>query len=321
MLRFSALAGSALCGLGLLMGVAACGDADTVDLETPPCVTVSLRVAPPTPASPTDVRATSPLDPDRENFIYDLWVLQFVVDGHITQLATDRVQHLRVDAEGTATVTGQAAQLYALPSYVCVIANRNYQQPQATFADIFDAGTDTEACQQFDVFSLQAVTLDLAAINAGEVDKVLMSGYWKGTPTDGQTLNIQLGRMLARLNVTITNSTGAAIKNLTSTLSNAATRTLLYPTLDAADWAQIDPAMTTLTDKIGTLKASASTTLYYYVAPNYCADAAQSTKLTLTNGNKTTEAIVLGTDAPGTTSRDLNLYYNTQYNFTVTLTE
>ncbi len=310
-------------------GFAACSD-DTVEVgarEFPAPITVSLNIGQQPAATTGEVRATSPLTPDVENFIYDLWVLQFVTDGKLSQLA--KSQHLRINDGGTTSVTGLTAELYPLKGYVCIIANRNPGNEKATFADIFDSGTDTEACEDFDVFRLTPVTLDLTAINSGGVDKVLMCGSWSGTPTTGQILSVQLGRMLARLNVTLENETGALFdkptkKNgltedtrLTSTLSNAATRTLLYPTTDANDWAEVKQVYTTLTDTELSLDTSAYKTIYYYVAPNY--DAPHATTIQVTNKNSQTGVIVLGTNAPGSSNRDLNLYQNTIYNYTITL--
>jgi hypothetical protein len=145
--------------------------------------------------------------------------------------------------------------------------------------------------------------------------------------------------MLSRLNVTITNNTGqdftAAIPDgttdeegntlepkedtrLTVRVVNAAQQTSLYPSVNAA--ALPETAYTELEDKEVSLAAGASTTLYYYTAPNFCYSAAYATKILIADNNNSQASVVLGTDAPGTTNRDYNLYHNTIYNCTITLT-
>jgi hypothetical protein len=165
-----------------------------------------------------------------------------------------------------------------------------------------------------------------------------MCGYWEGTPTEGASINVTLGRMIARLNVTIKNSTSNSLsldetnnrdRRLTIKLQNVPTKTYLFPSVDAAPLDATYDASNYITfeETEVVISKNKSISRYYYVAPNYCTTEEGATNFFFQyNNNKTTQSvkylkstIVLGTDAPGTSNRDLNLYHNTIYNFTITL--
>jgi hypothetical protein len=176
-----------------------------------------------------------------------------------------------------------------------------------------------------------------------------MCGYWEGTPTEGASINVTLGRMIARLDITLENHTSQTLTNSTKKndkydhrlkveLTNVPTKTYLFPSVDANKLAVTTQNYTSLSDEQISIAAPStnsnnettysSSKVYYYVAPNYC-NSDGATKISFTyNNNKDgedvdnkTATIVLGTDAPGTSNRDLNLYHNTIYNFTITLTD
>jgi hypothetical protein len=259
------------------------------------------------------------------------------------------VKSVHLNADATSGVTSYEAQdlaLYAVDSYICVIVNRNPGESSAQFKDIFDNETDALKAEIFSNFRSTLVTVPIARINDGSEDKILMCGYWEGTPTEGASINVMLGRMIARLNITLENQSSVAFitstvnkkkydRRLNVQLTNVPTKTYLFPSVDANALDYKDTTnYTTLSDDQVTIKAPTSTTnyssnLYYYVAPNYCNSESGATKIILSyNNNNSSEdvdnktaTIVLGTDAPGTSNRDLNLYHNTIYNFTITLTD
>jgi hypothetical protein len=274
-----------------------------------------------------ETRAKAPLATDCENLIYDLWLLQYTDEGNYALLAS--AEHLRttVGADGGTTSITFSASLLARQSYLCVVANRGGNSQN--FSTLFDAGADTTLYQTYAGYCEAMVGLDLPSFNDGTATRMLMGGYWAGTPTDGQQLTVPLSRLMTRLNVTIENNTGTAFlideeartdNALEVSITNAPRMVYLYPSVAHSALSEAD--YTTLTpDKIQLAKG-AKTTLYYYVAPNFCDQADRATTLNLrTADNNHTASIVLGTDAPGTDNRNLNLYPNTTYNFTITLTE
>lgn len=299
------------------------GDADLSETAVPAPVSVTLNVSPAPLAGEADVRATTPMDPDVENLIYDLWVIQFTDEGSYALFAS--AQHLRTDVTTGNASASETVSLLPLPGYVCVVANRNAGDATQDYGALFDEGDDASNYQTLEEFSKALVTVDVAALNlgAGVAGKMLMCGYWQGTPSAQQSLNITLSRMMTRLNITVTNSTGSGLNatntKLTFTLQNAPQRTYLFPSVNAEALDATKAAnYTTLSDAGISLSYGSSAKRYYYICPNYCTSETGATKLVISNKTKSRD-VVLGTDAPGTSNRDLNLYHNTIYTFTITM--
>lgn len=309
-------------------GLAAWGSCvpdDAADPDAPQTwerVSVTMDVAAEAPTTLGETRGKSPMTPDVENLIYDLWVVQFVVEGNFAQMAS--AEHFRSnigDAGGT-TALSFGVELLATDSYVCVIANRNPGKATQEFSALFD---DPENVQQYETFSgfcEAQVTLDLASYTQKTAQCVLMSGYWRGTPTSGQKLTVPLSRMLTRINVTLNNNVttfNTSNRNrLEVTLQNVAKKTYLFPVTSHSAWPK--DVYTSLEIDTCSVKEGESYSLYYYTGPNFCTDPVRATTLHLRSmNNKHETAVVLGTDAPGTADRDLNLYPNTTYNITLNL--
>jgi hypothetical protein len=206
-----------------------------------------------------------------------------------------------------------------MDSYICVIANRNPGNPTQDRSAIYDSEEDALNADIFSNFKSTLVKVPIPEINDGTEDKILMCGYWEGTPTEGASINVTLGRMMTRLNVTLENESSTDFSG-TVQLLNASKMAYLFPSTEAGDLP--DSAYTDeLVDEEVSIAAGASVSLYYYTAPNFCSSEDYASKILITNDNKQGATIVLGTDAPGTSNRDLNLYHNTIYNFTITLTD
>jgi hypothetical protein len=288
-----------------------------------------------------DTRSVSPRFAEVENYIYDVWILQYTKDASFALLSQKHVYHLNTDATtGSTSLSWPSSEVsfLGMDSYICVIANRNPGNPTQDRSAIYDSEEDALNADIFSNFKSTLVTVPIEGINEGTVDQILMCGYWEGTPTEGASINVTLGRMIARLNVTIKNSTSNSLsldetnnrdRRLTIKLQNVPTKTYLFPSVDAAPLDATYDASNYITfeETEVVISKNKSISRYYYVAPNYCTTEEGATNFFFQyNNNKTTQSvkylkstIVLGTDAPGTSNRDLNLYHNTIYNFTITL--
>jgi uncharacterized membrane protein len=102
-------------------------------------------------------------------------------------------------------------------------------------------------------------------------------------------------------------------------VQNVPKQAYLFPSVESDSLPST--AYMTLRDEGVAISSGSSKSLYYYIAPNFCGSGTYATKILITNGNKQRAEIVLGTDAPGTSNRDLNLYHNTIYNYTITLSK
>jgi hypothetical protein len=309
--------------LGLFFTLlAACGEEVAPTSTEASEVYVTLNVAAQPMEAEAETRATAPLVPDVENLFYDVWVLQYVKENNnYASLAKSHCYHLDADiTTGRTKLTLPELSFLGVESYICVIANRlNDGTAPATVDDIFDSVVDANDAGIFSNFQTTRVALSLPDINAGLVDRFLLCGYWEGTPTANTAINIVLGRMMTRLNVTLENESSTDFSG-TVQLLNASKMAYLFPSTEAGDLP--DSAYTDeLVDEEVSIAAGASVSLYYYTAPNFCSSEDYASKILITNDNKQGATIVLGTDAPGTSNRDLNLYHNTIYNFTITLTD
>lgn len=291
-------------------------------------VPVHLSVGAETMAGKEETRVLSPLFPDVENLIYDIWVLQYMKESNFATLI--KSVHLRGDAtEGVTSYDVDDVSLYPVDSYVCIIANRNVNTPSAEYVNIFDSPEQASNAQIFSNFRTTLVTIPVAAINSGEVNWFLMCGYWEGTPSANAAINVLLGRMMARLNVTIVNSafgTSHTPVLLNFKIRNVPTKTYLFPSVNQnpLDWKDTKNYIE-LDELNVSLKKNVQKNLYYYVAPNYSNTEDGATKFdayyTDNSGKEYHANVVLGTDAPGVANRDYNLYQNTIYSYTITLTK
>lgn len=332
--------------LALVALIAACSDEEeavvSLSQAEAPEVHVNFSVGTELMEGNADTRATSPRIPDVENLIYDVWILQYTKDAGFALLSQKHVYHLNTDATtGSTSLSWPSSEVsfLGMDSYICVIANRNPGNPTQDRTAIYDSEEDALNADIFSNFKSTLVTVPIEGINEGTVDQILMCGYWEGKPTEGASINVTLGRMIARLNVTITNSASNSFsvdtknnldRRLTIKLQNVPTKTYLFPSVDAAplDATYDGYNYITLKEDEVVISKGKSISRYYYVAPNYCTTEEGATNFYFQyNNNKTTSSvldlksatIVLGTDAPGTSNRDLNLYHNTIYNFTITL--
>lgn len=273
-------------------------------------------------------KAESPYDPLIENTIHDFYVAQFSSRGVLLG------EPKKYPSEGTfnKTTVQETIELVNDPgSTICFLANWNSEVP--SWPDNL-----TEYKSMMGVVDLVDNRLPMYGVYAG------------GDITGNMTMNVALGRMMTRVNVTVTNNTGFTMTKLTVALTQAPRYASLYPTIDyipmtdsdgdgtvdededAIQRTLRDEKITTTWDSEGVpldpvLPDGESVTFYYYMAPNLYEEWHTHlwTGATLVQFpdkiyTDYTADLVLGNDSPSVTeNRDFRLYPNNNYTFNINL--
>ena len=156
------------------------------------------------------------------------------------------------------------------------------------------------------------------------MNAIPMFGYWEGNigadnPSMGDSkLNVTLGRMVCRVNVTIANKTASEIKSLKFT--NASNMCYYFPQISSPAL----PAEAYCTKDIARIfelgvETNEAATIYFYWGPNFCNDEAHATKMTFTDEAGKTYSCLLTNSPQSDESIDYNLYYNCNYTITATI--
>ena len=287
-----------------------CQEKDILDDNRPNMVKAELELG---LEPPVLTRGTTELSPDIENLIYDIWIIQYNSSGILLSGGT---AHYRTDVEaGSQKVNQEIKLVESANSTVCIIANLHRSNGNAVYN------------WPDNLLTYKRTTIDLTSqilsAATGTLKSTPMSGYWIGSVTEGTRINASIGRMLTRLNVTLTNTTANNLENITVDLKNVPIKSYCYPQINGAALSNTDylEDTTPLSNSISLLAPSESTTLYYYIAPNVCDNDALVTSLEITANDKAVNgSVILGNDAPGKANRDFTLYANNIYNFTINLT-
>lgn len=267
-------------------------------------------------------KGLAPYIPDVENLIHDVWVVQYSSRGVLLPRSTF---HYRTTGNGVLEwngmtyeeSTGQGIALIESdePCTVCFIANMGENVPQwpdniYTFREIMMPVLDSDP----------SVALT----------KIPLCGYYHGPVKHGNAVNVSLGRMITRLNIVVNNLTGKDITDLSVAITNAPRYAHIYPNTEITQFNGNENTTREQRDAGMSLEAGSSKNLYYYMAPNLYANAWPTTLWTKCNvgGVAMEGGLILG-DTPPTESevsiyppeadpsRDLRLYPNNQYTFTI----
>ena len=278
-------------------------------------------------------RATTALFPEVENWIYDYYYVQFIGDasaytGHMRKTVTTGdltvSENIRLRAGANSTVVFVANIVPAGSNYV---DSPGWDATDGSVQILDENGIPFLADNENGVLTLNKfkklrfnMNNRLVRIQASDnsMKHMPMCGYWQGTvpaPTNGGTTNtvpatVTMGRMVSRMNVTITNKTGAAISQIR--MLNASARAYYFPQTENEDLAERDYISFTQSANIAN---NQSATFYFYTAPNYCQSNGLETTLEFTAGGKK-GTVKLGSDPE---AGDYNLYMNTIYTFNVTV--
>lgn len=268
-------------------------------------------------------KALAPYIPDVENLIYDIWVVQYSSRGILLPNSTF---HYRTTQPGALVVggiqyAGSTSQGFALtespdPCTVCFIANMGDNVPE--WPD--------------NIYSFQEIMMPVLSSDASQqLVRTPMCGYYHGPITHGASVNVSLGRMITRLNVVVNNQTGKDITDLVVSITNTPRYAHIYPHTELIPLNAAETEATRSQRDAGiAVPAGQTKNLYYYMAPNLYGSAWPTTLWTtcMVDGEKMQGAMILGDTPPEESestflppiagqNRDLRLYPNNQYTFTI----
>lgn len=263
-------------------------------------------------------KANVPLIPDVENLIHDVWVIQFSERG-VLYTGVDRFY--RTSGEGGARFLTLEAQVMSGKSTICLLANLNKVNETKEFFDI-------EALQKGlpdNLPQFKNTLLDMTSlihdINTNtKPEAIPMFGYWEGTIGSGNpalgsnSLDVTLGRMLCRVNLTIANKSANKLTGLQFT--NASNKAYYFPQISSAAL----PADAYCTDSFTlNLAAGHAGTIYFYWAPNFCYGEAKATKMIFTDETGKSYSCYITNSSVSDENCDYNMYHNCNYTITATI--
>lgn len=287
--------------------------------QEPVLTVVKIDIA----AADVMTKANNPQIPDVENLIHDVWVIQFSERG---VLYTGVDKFYRTNGEDGARFLTLEAQVMSGKSTICLFANlKKVNTPTKTYFDTEKLQSELpDNLPQF-----KNTLLDMGEfihyINTNyTMNAIPMFGYWEGNigadnPSMGDSkLNVTLGRMVCRVNVTIANKTASEIKSLKFT--NASNMCYYFPQISSPAL----PAEAYCTKDIARIfelgvETNEAATIYFYWGPNFCNDEAHATKMTFTDEAGKTYSCLLTNSPQSDESIDYNLYYNCNYTITATI--
>ena len=244
-------------------------------------------------------KADSPLIPDIENLIYDVWILQYDKMGLLIDKGT---AHERATSSGSLTATVTTTFAVGEGNTICVLANLDNGNASAARTWPQTLNEFRTSCNVIDLSS------DIDGANAGTLEDMPMFGYWEGgISVETNNVQVSLGRMLTRINLVINNQSGST--QTVESMSNVSKKVYVFPDVDHA--ALPDDAYMPV--EINRDVASGKTAeLYFYMAPNFTAGEEKATKLNIRG-----KTVILSNGAPSDSPRDFNLYHNSNYTFTI----
>lgn len=291
--------------------------------EAPQLTTVNICLNAETLSGDPDMKANTPLIPDIENLIHDVWVIQFSERG---VLYTGVDKFYRTNGEDGARFVTLQAQVMSGKSTICLLANLNkVNTPTKTYFDV----AALQASLPDNLPQFKNTLLDMSEllhyINTNTKPAAIpMFGYWEGTIGGGnpqaadQNLDITLGRMFCRVNLSMENNTNSKMVKLKFT--DAAAKTYYFPQISGPQLP--DHAYCTKeaanTFELG-LQPGSNATIYFYWAANFCYGPEKATKITLTSEDGTEYECMITNSPLSDEEPDYNLYYNCNYTVTVTL--
>lgn len=245
-------------------------------------------------------KADSPLIPDVENLIYDVWILQYDKMGLLIDKGT---AHERATSSGSLTATVTTTFAVGEGNTICVLANLDKGNASAARTWPQTLSEFKTSCDVVDLYD------DINAANVGTLEDMPMFGYWEGSiSVETNNVQVSLGRMLTRINLVINNQSGST--QTVKSMSNVSKKVYVFPDVDHA--ALPDDAYMTV-DINRDVASGKTAELYFYMAPNFTAGEENATKLKI-GEDKT---VILSNGAPSDSPRDFNLYHNSNYTFTI----
>lgn len=244
-------------------------------------------------------KADSPLIPDVENLIYDVWILQYDKMGLLIDIGTS---HARETNSGSLTATVTTTFAVGEGNTICVLANLDRGDASAVRTWPQSLTEFKTSCNVVDISD------DIDAANDGTLTDMPMFGYWEGDISFlDNNVQVSLGRMLTRINLVINNQSSST-QTVTS-ISNVSKKVYAFP--DVFHTALPEDAYEEIPISQD-VAAGKTKELYFYMAPNFTEGDANATKL-----NFADKSVILSNGSPSDDPRDYNLYHNSNYTFTI----
>lgn len=269
-----------------------------------------------------DTRSTTPQDPQTDNPMYHLYLLHYNNEG---QLIRNDSQGLNL---GNPQLTYQwNPTLRIVPDAIetiCLVANME-NAGQMEWPDNLAALKEACATLQIDDNGLIAEK------------KMYMFGYYEGTITKNQSINIMMGRMATALKFVIScpNGGNKRYRITKIEIKNTSRETYYYPhnSTERNFGSNIIETFYEYDDNntIGN-GLQQERNYYYQVGENIAPNSNRRTTVIITAqkgsysyyygwqyANAKTYTVVLGADAPGTPNRNYSLHRNNNYTFNIEL--
>lgn len=305
----------------VLMAALACQKSQDMSLseDTPALTTVQIELG----AAQVASKSNFPLEPDMENLIHDVWVIQFSERG-ILYTGVDKFY--RTEGEYGERLVRLEAQVMSGKSTICLLANLNKANTgDEIYFDVESLKTSLpDNLQQFKS-KLLDMTKFLHFLNTNtKPAAVPLFGYWEGSigtesPEEGvEYLNVTLGRMLSRINLTLINKSGNSLTNLK--FKNAVSKAYYFPqitgnSLPEEAYCSKEEALEYPLD----LADGHSGSIYFYWAPNLCNGRDKATEILIGAEDGSSYSCLLANGSLSDENPDYNLYHNCNYTVTITL--
>lgn len=296
----------------LLSGTASCSrDGENELTPEPQSTTVLLNLVPEMTADmeAPETRSATPLLPDAENLIRDIWVIQYDVQGVIRVLYT---KHYRGTAIPVCELQSFPIDLAVLPDCtICFVANLNSgeTEPASPWAN-----TLIGFKEQYKEIAYRSGT---GVEGLPDAPGLYMFGYYEGDISSSTpSLNVTLGRMLSCISLVVENATGESLTDVEVTVNNVVRRAYYYARTENPTLADTD--YTSFTDAPGTLDIGQTTYLFYYVAPNLSPAQGKETTVTV-QAKKNGSPVSTTPVALGGTADDHTIDRNGNYTITLSL--
>lgn len=288
------------------------------DLQEAELITLPVNIGVSDYEFDMDTKSLKPYIPDIENLIFDIWVVQYSSRGVLLPRSVyhyrtgETIGDLKVTDLYVAGSTTQGVQLVESTEdcTVCFLVNMGDNVPE--WPD--------------NLISYQEIMMPVLDVNPSvDLKRMPMCGFYRGPVTNGTQVTVSLGRMISRLNVILNNNSGENVSSLQVSLDNIPRYAHIFPHINTIPFNENENSgYRILKDSGISIASGESKNLYYYTAPNLYADLWPTTMTVschLDSSNKDVSGtMVLGDDRPSITGqRDLRLYPNNQYTFTINL--
>lgn len=280
-----------------------------------------------------DTRSTTPQDPQTDNPMYSLHLLHYNSEGQLIKADTEYKDlgnpQLTYQWSPTLTITGG-------DETICLVANMNRQEAPTEWPDRL--AELKEACARLPIGSNGLVN----------EKKMYMFGYYEGPLTQGQSINIMMGRMAAALKFVISTQDSEVRYRIKKIEIQKASRDTYYFPHKSEDKNFGNNIIENFSsnnddgDNVFGSETESNLTYYYQVGENIEPTEENRTKVVVTAERRVqvhipglfpwspgryewqwraakTYTVILGCDAPGTPNRNYSLYRNNNYTFHIVL--